>query len=110
MQIARTTAAAAKPIQNQATKPKEDDSKKQEKGVVDEYVSSVRDNFKKNGAFSVILSTGIEGWLGGFVGQMAGNMVSGFFPGAMGAAIGQYAGAAGATVGIIDGLGRNSWF
>ena len=108
MQITHTTAAAAKPKSIRAAKA--DDSKSEEKGVVDEYFSSVRDNFKKNGAFSVILSTGIEGWLGGFMGQMAGNMVSGFFPGAMGAAIGQYAGAAGATLGIIDGLGRDSWF
>ena len=109
MKIQRTNLAPraeAKPV----VKPKEDDSKKEEKGFVDEYVSSVRTNFKKNGAFSVMMSAGIEGWLGGFMGQMAGNMVSGFFPGAVGAAIGEYAGAAGATMGFLDGLSRDTFF
>lgn len=110
MKIQRTTATPPRVGAKQAVNSQDDDSKKDEKGFVDEYVSSVRDNFKKNGAFSVMMSAGIEGWLGGFMGQMAGNMVSGFFPGAVGVAIGEYAGAAGATVGFLDGLSRDSFF
>lgn len=74
------------------------------KGPVDSYISSVANNFKENGAGSVLMGAAVEGMIGGFMGQVGASLLSGFFPGAIGAAISNYAGAVGATVGVASGL------
>lgn len=74
------------------------------KGPIDSYVSDVSRNFRENGAVNVLFGAAIEGCVGGFIGQVGGSLLSGFFPGAVGAAVATYAGAVGATLGVASGL------